>query len=258
MSSASIDSSIVSLTQACQLLLTNSDLAPEACQALEKLQVQDALISDEIVDKITNSSLPTLSTLPSDVAITTEEDNQPTILPAPSKATPPSQELPFQPGEYVTISPRSALSALSLPGITQTKAVEIAITLANTVQENRRSFAHQTDLYAQAIDGLQDKVCPSPGPPKEPPYGYIPNNDVAPYFTITDRQGRLHMAPFICTCPGQPTHIIGTLSKPGDDKEYLCPIYAAPRHSDRRSLSASIGEVWFSLSHFWPNPKPNH
>jgi hypothetical protein len=241
MSSASIDSSIVSLAQARQLLLANLDLAPEAHQLLEELQTQDALISDEIMDEITSASLPTLPTSPTplpDVIIIEEKDYQPTILAAPSRATPPSQDLPFTSGADVTISPRSALSALSIPGISHAKTIEIAITLANTVQENCKDFACQTELYAQAIDRLQDEVCSPPGPPKEPPYGYILNDDIAPYFTITNKEGCLHMAPFVCTCPGQPTHILGTLGEPGDDEEYLCPIYAAPRHLDGWSLSA--------------------
>jgi hypothetical protein len=238
MSSASINSSIISLSQARQLLLTNPDLAPDARHTLEELQVQDALISDEIVDKIANTSLPTLPTLLSDVVIIAEEDYQPTVLAAPSKATSPSQDLPFYSGESVTLSPRSALSALSLPSITQAKTIEIAIALANTVQENHKDFAHQTQLYAQAVDRLQDEVRTPPGPPKEPLYGYVLNDNIAPYFTITDKQGRLHMAPYVCTCPGQPTHIIGTLGKPDNSEEYLCPIYASPRHSDGRSLSA--------------------
>jgi hypothetical protein len=237
MSSASINSSIVSLTQARQLLLTNPDLTPEARQSLKELQIQDALISDEIVDEIQATSLPTLSTLPSDVVIVAEEDYQPTVLAAPSKATPPSQDLPFTSGANVTISPRSALSTLSIPGISQAKTTEITIALANTVQENRRDFAHQTELYAQAIN-CQDQVCPAPGPPKEPLYGYVLNDDVAPYFTITNKAGRLHMAPYICSCPGQPTHVIRTLGEPDNDKEYLCPIYATPRHMDGWSLSA--------------------
>jgi hypothetical protein len=240
MSSASIDSSIVSLSQACQLLITNPDLALEAHQALEEIQIQDALILDKIVDKIADASLPTLPSCPSDVVIIVEEDYQPTVLAAPSQAIPPSQDLTFYSGENVTLSPHSTLSALSLPGITQAKTVEIAIALANTIQENWKDFDHQTQLYAQAIDRLQDEVHTPPGPPKEPPYGYVPNDDIAPYFTITDKQGRLHwhMAPYVCTCPRQPTHIIRTLGEPDDSEEYLCPIYASPRHSDGRSLSA--------------------
>jgi hypothetical protein len=187
MSSASINSSIVSLSQACQLLIANPNLAPEARQTLEELQVQDALISDEIVDEITDASLPTLPTCPADVVIEVEKDYQPDILAAPSQAVPPSQDLPFQFGEHITLSPRSALSALSLPGITQAKTIEIAIALANTIQQNRKDFAHQTQLYAQAIDRLQDEVHTPAGPPKEPLYGYVPNDDIAPYFTITDK-----------------------------------------------------------------------
>jgi hypothetical protein len=102
------------------------------------------------MDEITDTSLPTLPTCPSDVVIIAEKDYEPTILTAPSQAIPLSQDLPCCSGENITLLPRSALSALSLPSINQAKTIEIAIALANTVQENRKDFAHQTQLYAQA------------------------------------------------------------------------------------------------------------
>jgi hypothetical protein len=240
MSITPIDSSIVSLVQARQTLLKRPDLAPEAREALQELQIQDALISDEIVDQITAQQLPTLTALPDDVVIVEDQDfdvdtpepEEPTDAPEPCHITEPiCQPLPN------VLSPRTALSALSNPNISMTQVFEIAVALANTAQHNRQDFAHQTELYEEAVARLEREArCPPPA--DNPPYGYIPNDDIAPYFTIPDRGGRLYMAPFLRRCPGDPTHVIGTMGTPNNDEEHLCPIYAAPRHSNGCSLAA--------------------
>jgi hypothetical protein len=231
MSSTPVDSSIVSLSQARQTLLNKPDLAPAARQALEELQTQGALISDEIVDQIVAQQLPMLTTIPDDMVIIEDQDVE-VNAPEPYIIMEPiCQPLPN------VLSPCTTLSALSNPNISNTQVFEIAIALANTAHKNCKDFTHQTELYADAIARLK-KEARNPAPAEEPPYGYIPNDDVAPYFTLPGRGGRLLMAPFICKCPGDPTYIIGTLGTPGNDEEYLCPIYASPHHSDGRSLAA--------------------
>jgi hypothetical protein len=243
MSPAPIDSSIVSLVQARQTLLKRPDLAPEAREALQELQVQDALISDEIVDQIAAQQLPTLTALPDNVVIMEDQDfdidtpepdtsEEPVDAPEPYHITEPiCQSLPN------VLSPHTALSALSNPHISTTQVFEIAVALANTAHHNRKDFAHQTELYEEAVARLEQEAR-RPTPADDPPYGYIPNDNIAPYFTIPDRGGRLYMAPFLCRCPGDPTHVIGTMGTPNNDEEHLCPIYTAPRHSDGRSLAA--------------------
>jgi hypothetical protein len=182
-------------------------------------------------------------TLPDNVVIVKDQDyeigtpepstpEEPTDAPEPYIITEPvRQPLPN------VLSPCTALSALSNPHISTTQVFEIAVALANTTHRNRKDFAHQTELYKEAVANLERQAwCPAPA--SDPPYGYIPNNNIAPYFTLPGKGGRLLMAPFLRQCPGDPTHVIGTLGTPNNDEEYLCPIYAAPRHSDRRSLAA--------------------
>jgi hypothetical protein len=243
MSTAPIDSSIVSLVQARQTLLEKPELAPEAREALQELQFQDALISDEIMDQIAAQQLPTLTALPDDMVIVEDQDfdidapepdtsEEPTNASEPYHITEPiRQPLPN------VLSPRTALSTLSNPHILTTQVFEIVVTLANTAHRNWKDFAHQTELYKEAVARLEREAC-HPAPANNPPYGYIPNDDIAPYFTIPDRGGHLYMAPFLCKCPGDPTHVIGTMGTPNNDEEHLCPIYAAPCHSDGRSLAA--------------------
>jgi hypothetical protein len=135
------------------------------------------------------------------------------------------------------LSPHTALSALSNPHISTTQVFEIAVTLTNTANRNRKDFTHQTELYKEAVTRLE-RDARRPAPADDPPHGYIPNNDIAPYFTIPDRGGHLLMAPFLRRCPGDPTHVIRTMGTPNNNEEHLCPIYTAPRHSDGRSLAA--------------------
>jgi hypothetical protein len=231
MSSTPIDSFIVSLSQAQQALLGKPDLAPAAREALEELQTQDTLISNEIMDQITTQQLPTLTTLPDNVVIVKDQDYE---INAPELCVimePIRQPLPN------ILSPRTALSALSNPNISDMQVFEIAVTLANTAHKNHKDFTHQTELYEEAVTRLEKEACHR-APASDPPYGYIPNNNIAPYFTIPGRGGCLLMAPFLRKCPVDPTHVIRTLGTPDNDEEYLCPIYAAPCHSDSCSLSA--------------------
>jgi hypothetical protein len=243
MSTTPIDSPIVSLVQAQQTLLKKPDLAPGAREALEEFQVQDALISDEIVDQIAAQQLPTLTTLPDNVVIIEDQDykidtpepctvEEPTDAPEPYIITEPIH----QPLSNV-LSPCTALSTLSNPNISTTQVFEIVVALTNTAHRNRKDFAHQTELYEEAVANLEQEA-QHPTPASDPPYGYIPNNNIAPYFTLPSKGGRLLMAPFLRRCPGNPTHVIRTLGSPGNDEEYLCPIYAAPCHSDGHSLAA--------------------
>jgi hypothetical protein len=133
--------------------------------------------------------------------------------------------------------PRTTLFTLSNPHISTTQVFEIAVALTNTAHQNRKDFTHQTELYEEAVARLK-REARRPAPANDPPYGYIPNDNIAPYFTIPDRGGRLLMAPFLRRCPGDPTHVIGTMGTPNNDEEHLCPIYTAPRHSDGCSLAA--------------------
>ena len=138
--------------------------------------------------------------------------------------------------DKVCLSPRSALSLLSDPTITLQDAKDIAVALSNTAESRRADFAHQTDLYAAAVDRLQAELDAKRAVPDEPPYGFVHNNDRITHFVITDPQGRNHIAPYIRKCPGDPTRVIGTLGGP-NPKEFSCPIYATPRHSDGKGLS---------------------
>jgi cell division protein FtsL len=240
MSTTPINSSIISLVQARQTLLERPDLALEAQEALQDLQIQDALISDEIVDQIAAQQLPMLTALPDDVVIVEDQDID-INAPEPKESADAPElchitEPVHQPLPNV-LSLHTALSALSNPNILTTQVFEIAVTLANTAHRNRKDFAHQTELYEEAVARLE-REARRPAPADDPPYGYIPNDNIAPYFTIPDRGGRLYMAPFLRRCPGDPTHVIGTMGTPNNDEEHLCPIYAAPRHSDGRSLAA--------------------
>jgi cell division protein FtsL len=236
MSTPPVDSAIISLIQAHQTLLKKPDLAPEAQEALQELQVQDTLISNEIVDQIAAQQLLMLTTLPDNVVIVEDQDfeinspepnasEEPVNAPDPCIITEPiRQPIPD------ILSPRTALSTLSNPNISMTQVFKVAVSLANTAHRNRKDFAHQTELYKEAITRLKREArCPALA--SDPPYGYIPNDDIAPYFTLPGKGGHLLMAPFIRRCPGDPTHVIGTLGTPANDKEYLCPIYAAPRHT---------------------------
>jgi hypothetical protein len=54
--------------------------------------------------------------------------------------------------DKVCLSPRSALSLLLDPTITLQDAKDITVTLSNTAESRRTDFAHQTDLYAAAVD----------------------------------------------------------------------------------------------------------
>jgi hypothetical protein len=245
MSSTPVDSSIVSLSQARQALIEKPDLAPGAREALEELQAQDALISDEIVDQIAAQQLLTLTTLPNNVVIFEDQDYE-IDAPEPCIITEPiRQPLPN------VLSPCTALSALSNPNISNTQVFEIAVALANTAHENCKDFAHQTELYEEAVACLEKEAC-HPAPASDPPYGYIPNDDIAPYFTLPGKGGHLLKAPFLRRCPGDLTHVIGTLRTPDNDKEYLCPIYASPHHSDGRSIAAL--PPWFIDLLHHPSP----
>jgi hypothetical protein len=198
------------------------------------------------VDEITAQQLPTLTTLPDDVVIVEDQDYE-IDAPEPCVITEPiRQSLPN------VLSLRTALSALSNPSISNTQVFEIAVALANTAHRNCEDFAHQTELYEEAVNRLETEAS-HPAPPSDPPYGYIANDDIAPYFTIPGKGGRLLMAPFLRRCPGDPTHVLGTLGTPDHDEEYLCPIYASPRHSDGRSLAAL--PPWFInlLHHPFPH-----
>jgi hypothetical protein len=169
MSTTPIDSSIVSLVQACQTLLERPDLALEAREALQELQFQDALISDEIMDQITAQQLPTLTALPDNVVIVEDQDFE---IDTPEPRTP--EEPADAPELYVitepirqplpnVLSPRTALSALSNPHISTTQVFEIAVALANTANRNRKDFAHQTELYEEAVARLEQEAhCPAP------------------------------------------------------------------------------------------------
>jgi hypothetical protein len=240
MSTTPIDSSIVSLVQAQQTLLKRPDLAPEAREALQELQIQDALILDEIVDQIAAQQLPTLTALLDDVVIVEDQDFD---IDAPEPEEPADALEPYHITEPIhqplpnVLSPRTTLSTLSNPHILMTQVFEIAVALANTAHRNQKEFAHQTELYEEAVAHLE-REARHPAPANDPPYGYIPNDNIAPYFTIPDRGGHLYMAPFLRRCPSDPTHVIGTMGTPNNDEEHLCPIYAAPCHSDGRSLAA--------------------
>jgi hypothetical protein len=243
MSTTPIDSSIVSLVQARQTLLNRPDLAPEAREAVQEFQTQDALISDEIVDQIAAQQLPMLTALLDDVVIIEDQDfdidaPEPDTSEEPADAPEPCHIMePIRQPLPNVLSPHTALSALSNPHISMTQVFEIAVALTNTAHQNRKDFAHQTELYEEAVARLK-REARRPAPANDPPYGYIPNDNIAPYFTIPDRGGRLLMAPFLRRCPGDPTHVIGTMGTPNNDEEHLCPIYTAPRHSDGCSLAA--------------------
>jgi hypothetical protein len=183
------------------------------------------------MDEIAAQQLPMLTSLPDDVVIVEDQDIEVNAPESYVITEPIRQPLPN------ILSPCTALSALSNSNISNTQVFEIAIALANTAHENCKDFAHQTELYTDAIARLEKEAC-NPAPADDPPYGYIPNDNIAPYFTVSGRGGHLLMAPFLCKCPGDPTHAIGTLGTPGNDKEYLYPIYASPRHSDGHSLAA--------------------
>ena len=201
------------------------------------------------VDNETNSPGQALSDLPSDLTIFVDEHpirtirdvNQAVINhPSSTKATRrifQTLEETLEGEDKVCLSPRSALSLLSDPTITLQDAKDIAIALSNTAESRRADFAHQTDLYAAAVDRIQAELDSKRAIPDEPPYGFIPNDNRISHFVITDPQGRNHIAPYIRKCPGDPTRVIGTLGGP-NAKEFSCPIYATPRHSDGRGLSA--------------------
>jgi hypothetical protein len=243
MSTTPIDSSIVSLVHARQTLLNNPDLTPKARETLEELQIQDALISDEIVDQIVAQQCPMLTTLMDNMVIVEDQDYQ-IDTPEPSAVEEPTNapELyiitePIRQPVPNVLSLHTALSTLSNPNVSTTQVFKIAVALANTTHRNRKDFAHQTELYKEAVARLE-REARRPAPALDPPYGYIPNDDITPYFTLPGKGGHLLMAPFLRSCPGNPTHVIRTLGTPDNNKEYLCPIYTAPRHSDGRSLTA--------------------
>ena len=100
----------------------------------------------------------------------------------------------------------------------------------------------QTDLYATVIDRLQAKVNTKRAVPDKPSYGFILNDDRITHFVITNLQGRNHIAPYIRKCPRDPTRVIEMLGGP-NAKEFSCPIYATPRHSDGKGLSTL--PLWF-------------
>jgi hypothetical protein len=54
--------------------------------------------------------------------------------------------------DKVCLSPLSALSLLSDLTITLQDAKDIAVALSNTAESRRTDFAHQTDLYAAAVN----------------------------------------------------------------------------------------------------------
>jgi hypothetical protein len=201
------------------------------------------------IDNETNSPGQALSDLPSDLTIFVDEHpirtirdvNQAVINhPSLTKATRrifQTLEETLEGEDKVCLSSRSALSLLSDPTITLQDAKDIAIALSNTAESRRADFAHQTDLYAAAVDRLQAEIDAKRAVPDEPPYGYIHNDDRITHFVITDPQGHNHIAPYIRKCPGDPTRVIGTLGGP-NAKEFSCPIYATPRHSDGKGLSA--------------------
>ena len=200
------------------------------------------------VDNETNSPGQALSDLPSNLTIfidehpihTTRDINQAIIKdPSSTKATCcifQALEETLEEEDKVCLSPRSALSLLLDPTITLQDAKDIAITLSNTTESRRADFAHQMDLYAMAVDRLQAEADTKRAVPDEPPYGFVPNDNHISYFIITDPQGHNHITPYIRKCPGDPTRVIRTLGGP-NAKEFSCPIYATPRHSDGKGLS---------------------
>ena len=207
------------------------------------------------IDNETNSPGQVLRDLPSDLTIFVDEcpirtirDVNQAVINHPSSTKNTRRifqtlEETLEEGDKVCLSPRSALSLLSDPTITLQDAKDVAIALSNTAESHRVDFAHQTDLYAAAVDRLQAELDAKRAVPDEPPYGYVRNDDRVTYFVINDPQGRNHIAPYIRKCPGDPTRVIGTLGGP-NAKEFSCPIYATPRHSDGRALSAL--PPWFT------------
>jgi hypothetical protein len=196
----------------------------------------------------TNSPRQVFSDLPSDLTIFVDEHSVCTIRdinqaiikdPSLTKSTCrifQTLEETLEKEDKVCLSPLSALSLLSDLTITLQDAKDIAVALSNTAESRRTDFAHQTDLYAAAVNWLQAKVDAKRAVPDEPPYGFVPNNNHISYFVITDPQGCNHIAPYIHKCPGDPTRVIGTLGGP-NAKEFSCPIYATPRQSDEKGLS---------------------
>jgi hypothetical protein len=205
------------------------------------------------IDNETNSPGQALSDLPSDLTIFVDEHpirtirdvNQAVINhPSSTKSTRRIfQTLEERWKKETRSAYRRALSLLSDPTITLQDAKDIAIALSNTAESRRSDFAHQTDLYAAAVDRLQAELDAKRAVPDEPPYGYVRNDDRITYFVITDPQGHNHIAPYIRKCPGDPTRVISTLGGP-NAKEFSCPIYATPRHSDGKALSAL--PPWFT------------
>jgi hypothetical protein len=113
------------------------------------------------VDQIAAQQLPTLTTLLDDVVIVEDQDFE---IDSPE---PDAGEEPINAPELYVItepicqsipdvlSPCTALSALSNPNISTTQVFEVAVSLANTAHRNKKDFAHQTELYEEAIARLE-------------------------------------------------------------------------------------------------------
>ena len=197
----------------------------------------------------TSNTIETISDLPSDITIFTEDNTVPSVLqltqeiltdPTASKETRRTFrifEKILEREDEACLSPRTALAALSDPTVTLQEAKDIAVAVANTAETHQVDLTHQSDLYATATDHLQAELDRKRAVPDIPPYGFIPNDNKVPYFVIHDRQHHPLVAPYICKCPGDPSTVIGTLGGP-NPVELTCPLYSTPRHSDGRGLSA--------------------